>query len=149
MATYISHSAAETAALGAAWGRDAQPGLVVALSGELGAGKTELVRGLAAGLDAPARVHSPSFTLLNIYSGGRLELYHIDLYRLDTPAQAVDAGLEEYLHTRGVTAIEWPEKWFGPDPAAAARQFRLTMRWVQIEIVGHTERRIRYEDFGP
>ncbi len=148
MGTYISHSPAETAALGVAWGHEAEPGLVIALCGELGAGKTELVRGLATGLQARARVHSPSFTLLNIYSGGRLELYHIDLYRLDNPQQIVEAGLEEYLYAGGVAAIEWAEKWLGRDPHEAARRLRIRLRWVQIEVAGETQRRISYEDFG-
>ena len=73
MATLISHSSAETEALGEEWGRTAQCGLVIALSGDLGAGKTQLVRGLARGLGVTSRVHSPTFTLVNDYSGGRLK----------------------------------------------------------------------------
>src|SRR5947208_10793392 len=113
MATYISHSPAETEALGEAWGRAAQSGLVIGLSGDLGAGKTQLVKGLARGLDIPARIHSPTFALVNVYTGGRLGLFHLDLYRLDTREQIVAAGLEEYLSPAGVTVIEWAEKWFG------------------------------------
>lgn len=145
---FISNSPAQTAALGAAWGRAAGAGLVIALHGELGAGKTQLVKGLAAGLGTLSRVHSPSFTLVNIYEGGRLNLYHIDLYRLDTPEQVFGAGLEQYLHTQGVTAIEWAEKWLGTDPTQAARRFRIRLRWVQIEVANETQRRISYEDFG-
>ncbi|MDE3068812.1 MAG: tRNA (adenosine(37)-N6)-threonylcarbamoyltransferase complex ATPase subunit type 1 TsaE, partial [Verrucomicrobiota bacterium] len=81
MATFISHNPAETEDLGEQFGRAARPGLVVAVSGELGAGKTQFVKGLARGLGVSARVHSPTFTLVNEYGGGRLKLYHLDLYR--------------------------------------------------------------------
>src|SRR6476646_7565761 len=105
MATYISRSPAETAALGEQWGREAQSGLVIGLSGELGAGKTQLVKGLARGLNITERIHSPTFALINIYGGGRLPLFHLDLYRLDTPEQIATAGLEPYLQPKGVTVI--------------------------------------------
>ncbi|HRT59280.1 MAG TPA: tRNA (adenosine(37)-N6)-threonylcarbamoyltransferase complex ATPase subunit type 1 TsaE, partial [Candidatus Paceibacterota bacterium] len=95
MATFISHSPDETAALGESWGRVAVPGLVIGLTGDLGAGKTQLVKGLARGLGIPERVHSPTFALVNTYAGGRLPLYHLDLYRLETPDQVLAAGLEE------------------------------------------------------
>src|SRR5262245_9640971 len=102
MASTISHSPAETEALGEAWGRAASPGLVIGLSGDLGAGKTQLVKGLARGLGISARVHSPTFTLVNVYAGGRLTLFHLDLYRLETKEQIHSAGLEEYLQPTGV-----------------------------------------------
>ena len=95
MATCISHSPAETAALGEQWGRAAASGLVIGLCGDLGAGKTRLVKGLARGLGIAARVHSPTFALVNIYNGGRLTLFHLDLYRLETREQILTAGLEE------------------------------------------------------
>jgi tRNA threonylcarbamoyladenosine biosynthesis protein TsaE len=113
MATNISHSPADTAALGEQWGRAAQNGMVIGLSGDLGAGKTQFVKGLARGLGISARVQSPSYVLVNIYTGGRLTLFHLDLYRLDTPEQVTAAGLEEYLQPAGVTVIEWAERWFG------------------------------------
>ena len=113
MATFISHSPAETESLGETWGRSAQSGLVIGLSGDLGAGKTRLVKGLARGLGITARVYSPTFALVNIYEGGRLPLYHLDLYRMDTIDQILSAGLEEYLQPQGVTVIEWAERWFG------------------------------------
>src|ERR1700690_446782 len=97
MAKFISHSPAETQSLGESWGRAAERGSVIALSGDLGAGKTELVKGIARGLGATARVHSPTFTLVNEYSGGRWRLFHLDLYRLEQPGQIVAAGLEEFL----------------------------------------------------
>src|SRR5262245_12660482 len=97
MGMFISHSSEETEALGEAWGRAARGGLVIGLTGDLGAGKTQLVKGIARGLNVSARVHSPTFTIVNEYAGGRLTLIHIDLYRLDTAAQIQAAGLEEYL----------------------------------------------------
>src|SRR5947207_281374 len=97
MATLISHSPMETESLGEKFGRSAQSGLVIALSGELGAGKTQFVKGLARGLGISTRVHSPTFTLVNEYSGGRLNLFHLDLYRLETRAQILSAGIEEFL----------------------------------------------------
>ncbi|MBM3876138.1 MAG: tRNA (adenosine(37)-N6)-threonylcarbamoyltransferase complex ATPase subunit type 1 TsaE [Verrucomicrobia bacterium] len=113
MTTVQTHSPEETLALGEQWGREAQQGLVIALCGDLGAGKTQLVKGLARGLGITARVHSPTFALLNEYRGGRLPLFHIDLYRLDTPAQVAAAGLDEFLFGPcGITVVEWAERWF-------------------------------------
>ena len=142
MATLISHSSAQTEALGETWGRAAKPGLVVGLIGDLGAGKTQLVKGLARGLGIMAQVHSPTFTLVNEYCGGRLPLYHLDLYRLDTPEQILAAGLAEYLQPDGVTVIEWAEKMTN-----VGFQI-LNWRRVQIDILTDTTRRITYEDFG-
>jgi tRNA threonylcarbamoyladenosine biosynthesis protein TsaE len=117
MATSISHSPEETEALGQAWGQTAQPGWVIGLSGDLGAGKTRLVKGFARGLDIAERVHSPSFALVNIYGGGRLPLIHLDLYRLETRQQIISAGLEDYLQPAGVTVIEWADRWFNQPSA--------------------------------
>src|SRR5438046_806676 len=113
MATHISHSALETEALGEEWGRSAESGWVIGVSGDLGAGKTQLVKGLARGLGITVRPHSPTFALVNIYTGGRLILFHLDLYRLESRAQFVAAGLQEYLDPSGVAVIEWAERWFG------------------------------------
>jgi tRNA threonylcarbamoyladenosine biosynthesis protein TsaE len=146
MATFISHSPAETQLLGERWGRAAQSGLVIGLSGELGAGKTELVKGLARGLGATVRVHSPTFTLVNEYDGGRLRLFHLDLYRLETRGQILSAGLEEFLQPDGVTVIEWAEKLSkleGRGSSAGEKWLR-----VNIEIAGETERKIIYDDPG-
>jgi len=142
MATFISHSPAETESLGEAWGRAAQRGWVIALSGELGAGKTQLVKGVARGLGIAARVHSPTFTLVNEYDGGRLRLSHLDLYRLETREQILSAGLEEFLSPEGVTVIEWAERIYDLRPAIC------DLKKVQIEIVGESDRRIVYDDFG-
>jgi tRNA threonylcarbamoyladenosine biosynthesis protein TsaE len=157
MATFISHSPAETIALGERWGRAAQSGLVIGLSGDLGAGKTQFVKGLARGLGIAARVLSPTFALVNIYTGGRLTLFHVDLYRLDTREQIAAAGLEEYLSPAGVTVVEWAERWFNtvqspksevPSPGNVAASNAEGLRWVQIEVLAEMERRITYEDPG-
>lgn len=108
-------------------------GDVVLLQGDLGAGKTAFVRGLAAGLDVdPEDVSSPTFTLLHEYRGGRLTLYHADLYRLEHAA-AGDLGLDDPAIAGGVLAIEWPERLSHPLPGA---------RTVTLEIVDETTRRI-------
>ena len=151
MATFISHSPAETEALGERWGREAQRGLVIALSGDLGAGKTQLVKGLARGLGVTSRVHSPTFTLVNEYSGGRLRLFHLDLYRLETREQILSAGLEDYWQPDGVAVIEWSERWFGSEhPASRSRtsNTETNVRRVQFEVLNEMERRITYEDSG-
>ncbi len=156
MATFESHSTAETESLGEQWGREAQSGFVIALSGDLGAGKTQLVKGIARGLGITTRVHSPTFTLVNIYTSGRLTLFHLDLYRLETREQILSAGLEEYLKPEGLAVIEWAERWFDevhpPLHKATARQEVQSspprLRRVRIETVSENERRISYEDFG-
>jgi tRNA threonylcarbamoyladenosine biosynthesis protein TsaE len=142
MATFISHSPVETEALGEGFGRVVEYGAVLALSGDLGAGKTQFVRGLARGLGVTARVHSPTFTLVNEYGGGRLKLFHLDLYRLETPAQILSAGIEEFLAPEGVAVIEWAERIF-------PGQFPI-VHWkkVQIDIVSEMERKIIYDDIG-
>ena len=139
---FISHNPAETESLGERWGREAARGFVIALSGDLGAGKTQLVKGLARGLGVTSRVHSPTFTLVNEYTGGRLRLFHLDLYRLETTGQILGAGLEEYLQPDGVAVIEWAER-LPNDEWRMAKVRRVT-----IEILGELERRISYEDSG-
>ena len=148
MATFISHSPAATESLGEAWGRAAQNGLVIALSGDLGAGKTQLVRGLARGLGVTARVHSPTFTLVNEYGGGRLKLFHLDLYRLETAAQILSAGVEEFLSPDGVAVIEWAERIANEEWRMKNEEIKQRMIFVNIEIVSETERKIIYDDFG-
>ena len=151
MATFISHSSKETASLGEEWGRAAQRGLVIGLTGGLGAGKTQLVKGIARGLEVASRVHSPTFTLVNEYGGGRLKLFHLDLYRLDSQAQILGAGLEEFLQPDGVTVIEWAERWIvelPKYPNIPMPNFPGLYRSVRIEVLNESERRITYEDFG-
>jgi tRNA threonylcarbamoyladenosine biosynthesis protein TsaE len=137
-----SHSPAETEALGQLFGRSASSGMVIALSGDLGAGKTQFVKGLARGLGISARIHSPTFTLVNEYGGGRLKLFHLDLYRLETPEQILSAGIEEFLKPDGVSVIEWAGR-------IPNDEFRMTdLKSVRIDILSETERKIIYDDFG-
>lgn len=147
MATFISHNPQETQALGRRWGQAAQAGWVIGLSGDLGAGKTELVRGLAQGLGFSGRIHSPTFALVHHYEGGRLPLFHLDLYRLESSGQVLAAGLEEYLfQPKGVAVVEWFERWLDwrPHPAPQTLPYRL----VFIDTLNEQERRIQYENFG-
>jgi tRNA threonylcarbamoyladenosine biosynthesis protein TsaE len=128
-----SSSEAETRALAAALARGLAPGEVVLLSGDLGAGKTAFVRGLAEGLGLdPDVVTSPTFTLVHEYRGGRLPLIHVDLYRLDT-ADLAGIGLDDDLAAAGVMAIEWPERLIRSIPGAVR---------IRIEDTGADERLI-------
>ncbi len=111
MATTISHSPAETFAFGESFGASCAPGDVIALAGDLGAGKTHFVKGLAAGLAHGGDVTSPTFTLLHEYRGGRLPLYHFDLYRLVSAREALALGLDDYLDGDGVCVLEWADKY--------------------------------------
>jgi tRNA threonylcarbamoyladenosine biosynthesis protein TsaE len=145
MATFISHSPQDTESLGERIGRPAAAGLVIGLSGDLGAGKTQFVRGLARGLGVVTRVHSPTFTLVNEYGGGRLKLFHLDLYRLETPEQLQSAGIEEFLSPAGVAVIEWAERLEAGGWLPAPGKNFISVR---IEIVNESERKIIYDDFG-
>jgi tRNA threonylcarbamoyladenosine biosynthesis protein TsaE len=131
--THVTHSEDETQAVARTLAATLRAGDIVLLSGMLGAGKTAFVRGLAAGLGIdPDDVSSPTFTLVHEYRGGRLTLFHADLYRLDGAA-ADDLGLEELGVADGVLAIEWPERLAHPSPGAQT---------VDLDIVDETTRRI-------
>lgn len=133
MPEFVTTSEAETAAVASNLARTLAAGDVLLLSGNLGAGKTAFVRGLADGLGLdPEDVSSPTFTLVHEYRGGRLTLYHVDLYRLERAATD-DLGLEE-LH-RGVLAIEWPDRLTHVLPGA---------RSIAIEILDDDRRRIKW-----
>jgi len=134
MKTIVTHSEAETSAVGRELAGTLTAGAVVLLHGDLGAGKTAFVRGLAEGLGiAPGDVSSPTFTLIQEHRGGRLPLYHVDLYRL-RPNEVDDLGLDEITLEGGITAIEWAERL--PRPMADT----LT---VHLEHVEGDQRRIR------
>ena len=107
---YITHSPAETEELGCRLGRTLGPGAVVAYFGGLGMGKTAFTRGLARGLGFTEAVTSPTYTIVNEYLGGRLPLFHFDMYRLSSADDLFDIGWEDYLDRGGVCAVEWSER---------------------------------------
>ena len=106
---FYSHNEAETEAIGARLAAALSPGAVVAYLGDLGMGKTVFTRGLAAGLGYKGRVTSPTFAIVNEYEGGRLPLFHFDMYRLNSADDLFDIGWEDYLARGGVCAVEWSE----------------------------------------
>lgn len=106
---YITHSPEETRALGRRLAQVLQGGAVVAFTGDLGAGKTAFVSGMAEGLGIEERVTSPTFTIVNEYEGGRLPLFHFDMYRLGSADELFHIGWEDYLARDGVCAVEWSE----------------------------------------
>ena len=108
--TVLTHSPAETEQAGEALANALTAGTVLALQGDLGAGKTAFTRGLARGLGYPGAVTSPTFTIVNEYEGGRLPLFHFDLYRLGSADELWDIGWEDYLDRGGVCAVEWSER---------------------------------------
>ena len=106
---FITNSPQETENLGAALGKILKPGTVLAYRGDLGAGKTAFTRGLARGLGYKDPVTSPTYTIVNEYLGGRLPLFHFDMYRLSSSDDLWDIGWEDYLERGGVCAVEWSE----------------------------------------
>lgn len=107
---FLTHNEAETEALGARLATVLPSGSVVAYRGGLGMGKTAFTRGLARGLGCTCRVTSPTFTIVNEYEGGRLPLFHFDMYRLTDADALFDIGWEDYLDRDGVCAVEWSEQ---------------------------------------
>ena len=134
--TYTTHSPAETEAVGAALGQRLQPGTILAYRGDLGAGKTAFTRGLARGLGYREPVTIPTYTIVNEYLGGRLPLFHFDMYRLASADDLWDIGWEDYLERGGICAVEWSEN------VSKALEGALT---VTIEKLGETSRRITIE----
>lgn len=104
-----TNSAGETMALGEELGKRLAPGEVIALFGDLGAGKTTLTKGIARGLGLAADVHSPTFTLIHEHPGP-IPLYHVDLYRLTSEDEVESLGIEEYIYSDGVTIVEWADR---------------------------------------
>ena len=105
-----TNSPAETRALGCHLAAQLRPGDVLLLLGDLGAGKSELTRGIARGLGVSSPVASPSFTILNVYDEGRIPLYHFDWYRLNSAEELYEMGMDEYLGGDGVAVVEWPSR---------------------------------------
>jgi tRNA threonylcarbamoyladenosine biosynthesis protein TsaE len=134
---FTTTSEDDTRDRGARLGAQLTPGAIVLLSGDLGAGKTAFIRGVAAGLGLdPDEVTSPTFTLVHEYRGGRLPLVHVDLYRLDR-ADLDEIGLDQDLASRGVVAVEWADR--------LSRDIRGAIR-IRIEDAGDDRRRIRISD---
>ena len=131
--TIYTKNEAETEQAGAELAKTLPDGAVVALYGDLGAGKTAFVRGMARGMGITARVSSPTFTIVNEYLGAR-ELYHFDMYRLASSDELFDIGWEDYLRRGGVCAVEWSE-----NVADAFEGDEITVR---IEKLGDEERKI-------
>ena len=133
---FITNSPAETEKVGAALGRVLEPGTILAYRGDLGAGKTAFTRGLARGLGYDEPVTSPTYTIVNEYLGGRMPLFHFDMYRLASSDDLWDIGWEDYLERGGVCAVEWSEN---VDDAME------NAIWVTIHKTGETSRRIEIE----
>ncbi len=133
----ITHSVEETELVGQALAKALKPFSVVALFGDLGAGKTAFVRGLAKGLNSPDRVTSPTFTIVNEYSGS-LPLFHFDMYRLGSSDELFDIGWEDYLARGGVCVVEWSEN--------VLDAFDGTEIKVTIEKLSDTDRKISVEN---
>ena len=108
--TYESFNVEDTAKIGEDLAKNAKPGDIFCLSGNLGAGKTVFAGGFAKGLGIDSDVTSPTFTILNEYHDGRLCLFHFDFYRLEDPNELFGIGYEEYFYGNGVTLVEWPER---------------------------------------
>ena len=135
---FITHSAAETVALGRKLSAKLQPPKLVVLRGELGAGKTTLVKGIAEGFHAAAeeQVTSPTFTLVHEYRGPKANVFHVDLYRVDTPRELETLGLDDLFDPRSVILIEWGEKFARFEQERDAE--------IVLERMGESERRISF-----
>ena len=133
---FITHSPEETEKIGEALAKSLQPGTILAYRGDLGAGKTAFTRGLARGLGCKETVTSPTYTIVNEYLGGRLPLFHFDMYRLASSDDLWDIGWEDYMEREGVCAVEWSEN------VADAMENAVT---VTIEKLGENTRQITIE----
>ncbi len=137
MATFISNSPAETEAIGRQVAENIGVGSVLALKGDLGSGKTLFVKGVVAGLGSSADVTSPTFTIVHEYRGGRLPVYHFDLFRVENPQALARLGLDDYFFGDGISVIEWADRFreFVPEQA----------RWIFFEIKSETQRAITFQ----
>lgn len=143
---FFSHSSNQTQRLGWRLGRLVKPGDTILLRGPLGAGKTQFAQGIARGVGVEQVVRSPTYTLVSVYQGDTMQLYHIDLYRVEGDADIATVGVEEYFeYEDGVVVVEWPDRGRNWLPAEALS--------VELEHVDETKRRViitatgrRYED---
>jgi len=134
VATFISNSPAETEAIGRRLAEDVGTGSALALTGDLGSGKTVFVKGLVVGLGSSTDVTSPTFTILHEYRGGRVTVYHFDFFRLEDRQSVARLGLDDYFFGDGVSVIEWADRFpeFIPEQA----------RWILFEIKSQNQRAI-------
>ena len=132
---FISNSVEETIAAGREYGQNARKGDVFALTGDLGAGKTQFVKGFVAGLESSAEVTSPTFVLVHEYEDGRLPVYHFDFYRLENSEAVLRLGFDDYVFGDGVSLIEWADRYPDLIPKEA--------KWLSFELEGENTRVIR------
>ena len=137
MATFISNSPAETEAVGQKFAEHIGVGSILALSGDLGSGKTVFVKGLVAELGSRADVTSPTFTILHEYRGGRLPIYHFDFFRLEERQSIARLGLDDYFLGDGVSVIEWADRFPELIPQQA--------RWILFETKSEDQRAITFQ----
>ena len=137
MATFISNSAGETAAIGRRMASELGAGSVLALQGELGAGKTHFTKGVVAGLGSAASVTSPTFTIVHEYPDGIRPVYHFDFFRLEDAPRAARLGLDEYFFGDGVSVVEWADRFAELIPEGA--------HWIRFEIKSENARAIHVE----
>ena len=153
---FVSHSADQTRRLGIRLSQLLSGGEVLLLTGELGTGKTCLVQGIGEGLGIEERITSPTFTLVNEYIGENLTLYHVDLYRIVDVKATLTFGLDEYLYSGGICAIEWAERirsiWTEEYLLISLRHIDETKRAIALRAVGHRYDRLvnrfKHEAFG-
>ena len=137
MATFTSNSPAETEAFGRRVANEVTSGSVLALQGELGAGKTQFTKGLVAGLESEAAVTSPTFTIVHEYAGGKLPIFHFDFFRLEDRERLLRLGLDDYFFGEGVCVVEWADRFPDLLPNQA--------RWIRFEIESPERRKISIE----
>jgi len=137
VATFISNSLAETEAFARRLAEDSSAGSVLALQGELGSGKTLFTKGFVAGMGSNAAVSSPTFTIVHEYRGGRLPVYHFDLFRVENRQSLARLGLDDYFFGDGVSVIEWADRFpeFIPEQA----------HWILFEIKSENQRAITFQ----
>jgi tRNA threonylcarbamoyladenosine biosynthesis protein TsaE len=134
VATFISNSASETAAIGRQFAKQLDAGSILALKGELGSGKTQFTKGLVAGLESSVPVTSPTFTIIHEYPGGHLPVYHFDFFRLENRESVAQLGLDDYFFGDGISVIEWADRFPESIPEQA--------RWILFEIKSESTRMI-------
>jgi len=134
VASFTSNSPAETKAFGRQFVKNVNAGSVLALTGDLGSGKTQFVKGLVAGLGSSALATSPTFTIIHEYPGGRLPLYHFDFFRLGDRQSVARLGLDDYFFGDGISVIEWADRFRELIPEQA--------RWISFKTISETQRAI-------